>query len=92
MQQRLKPTARSARAEIVATYLLCQLYVAMHQSIAAFHAGFLEGTTYAVCSRPRKLRNSSRVVLRAMTPSISSLRDAALAERGGQSKIARTLK
>jgi hypothetical protein len=40
MQQRLKPTSRPARAQIVAAELLDQLDVPMDEALAALHLRF----------------------------------------------------
>jgi hypothetical protein len=52
-QQRLKPAARAARAEVVAAKLLAELFVAMHDAHAALD-GHLGGVAAAALAHRLK--------------------------------------
>jgi hypothetical protein len=59
-QHALKPSFRAARAQIVAPELLDQLLVAVHDAIAASHAGFRRITPASAYARLRKHGRSSK--------------------------------
>jgi hypothetical protein len=57
IQQRLKATARAARAGVVATELFKQLFVAMHDTVSALYAclGWIAKSTFTAACKSRNL-------------------------------------
>ena len=59
-QHFLKPAAGTARTWVVATELLGELLVTMHDLIAALHVCLAQGTPCGACSWPQKELSDSR--------------------------------